>query len=365
MISIGKNIKNLRLERDLTQEKVAEALSVSFQTISKWEREESYPDITLLPSIASFFGVSCDELLGVDTKEKEEKIHRYIKLYDELRLKDSPYVFEQMSRAIKEFPGEFRLLARYIDMLIFMKSAKDCDSEEILDEVEKLYSRLLNSCTDDKIRIWIKRRVCMYYNTLSHKTGKGKYTDKMLEIAKEMPCMIDSREYLETVINLPDDEHYAACKTALDNEMLLFMSTVSNLLFYKKSFSVEYQIEAMEKCIDILNTVYDDGNYGSCYRSVIFLLGDLGRMYFENGNTDKCLEYLRKCAALAKKHDELSEETTHNSMLLNGAVYKKTNYGKTMCERMKENFLNKYPLSDEFKQTEDFKAIVNIFEQHP
>ena len=362
MLSIGKNIKNLRLERELTQERVAEALGVSFQTISKWEREESYPDITLLPSISSYFGVSCDELLGVDTEQKEEKIQQYINLYNDLRLKDSPYVFEQMSQAIKEFPGEFRLLARYLDMLIFIKSAKDCDSEEILDEVEKLYNRLLNGCTDDKIRIWIKRRICMYYNTLSHKTGKAEYSEKMLEIAKEMPCMIDSREYLETVINLPDDEHYSACKAALDNEMLLFMSTISNLLFYKKHFSEEYQIEAMEKCLGVLNTVYDDGNYGSCYRSVIFLLGDLGRMYFEIGDTNKGLEYLRKCAELAKKHDELPEKTTHNSMLLNGAVYKKTKFGKTMCERMKENFLNKYNLSEGVKSTNEFKAIINILE---
>ncbi len=362
MLSIGKNIKNFRLERELTQERVAEAIGVSFQTISKWEREESYPDITLLPSIASYFGVSCDELLGVDTEQKEEKIQQYINLYNDLRLKDSPYVFEQMSQAIKEFPGEFRLLARYLDMLIFIKSAKDCDSEEILDEVEKLYNRLLNGCTDDKIRIWIKRRICMYYNTLSHKTGKAEYSEKMLEIAKEMPCMIDSREYLETVINLPDDEHYSACKAALDNEMLLFMSTISNLLFYKKHFSEEYQIEAMEKCLGVLNTVYDDGNYGSCYRSVIFLLGDLGRMYFEIGDTNKGLEYLRKCAELAEKHDELPEENTHNSMLLDGAVYKKTKFGKTMCERMKENFLNKYNLSEGVKSTNEFKGIINILE---
>ena len=51
----------------------------------------------------------------------------------------------------------------------------------------------------------------------------------------------------------------------------------------------------------------------------------------------KCLEYLRKCAELAKKHDGLPEENTHNSMLLDGAVYKKTKFGKTMCERMKNN----------------------------
>lgn len=362
MIAIGENIRKLRLEHDLTQEKLAEIIGVTFQSVSKWERGESYPDITIVPSIATFFGVSCDELLGADQQEKEEKIQQYINLYEELRLKDSPYVFEQMSKAIKEFPGDFRLLGRYLDMLIFIKSAKDCDGEEILDEVEKLYNRILKNCTDDKIRIWMKRRVCMYYNTLSHKTGKDKYTAKMLEIAKEMPCMIDSREYLETVIKLPDDEHYSACKTALDNEMLLFVSTINNLLFYKNKFSTEHKIEVIEKCISVIETVYDDGNYGSCYRSMIYIMGNLGQLYFEKGDTRKTIKYLTKSAELAKTHDNLPSENAHRSLLLEGAVYTKTKYGKTMCERMKHNFLNNYLFPEEFKKSWEFLSIINMLE---
>lgn len=362
MLNIGENIKTLRLEQELTQDKLAEFLGVTFQSISKWERGESYPDITLIPSIASFFGVTCDELLGVNQYEQEEKIKQYIDIYNDMRLKDSPFVFEQMKKAIKEFPGDFRLLGRYLDMLIFVNSGKDCNGEEILEEVEKNYGKILRSCTDDTIRIWVKRVVCMYYNSLSHKTGKEKYTQKMLEIAKEMPCMIDSREYLETIIKLPDNEHYSACKTAIDNEMLLYISTVSNLLFYKKNFSVDYQIEAIEKCISVLETVYDDGNYGSCYRSMIYILGNLGHLYFEKGDTENAIKYLTKCAQLAKKHDNLPMENTHHSLLLDGSVYTKTKYGKTMCERMKDNFLNRYPLSDDFKNSEIFKKIIEILE---
>ena len=123
-----------------------------------------------------------------------------------------------------------------------------------------------------------------------------------------------------------------------------------------------FRSESMEKCFSVLNTVYDDENYGSCYRSVIFLLGDLGRMYLETGDTKNGLGYLRKCAELAKRHDELPEETTHNSMLLNGAIYKKTKFGKTMCERMKDNFLNKYNLSEDIKSTKGFNEIIRILD---
>lgn len=63
---IGKIIKQLRQERDLTQEDVATHLGISFQSISKWERGDGYPDITMLPALSNYFGISIDELLGIN-----------------------------------------------------------------------------------------------------------------------------------------------------------------------------------------------------------------------------------------------------------------------------------------------------------
>ena len=343
-IYLGENIKRLRKENELTQENLADFLGVSFQSVSKWERGESYPDITLLPAIASFFDVSTDELIGIDKAKREEKIKNYIDEFNDLRMKNTPYVFEQISKAVKEFPGDYDLLVRYLEILISEKSKASADGELILDEVESIYDKILNYCTDDQIRMQAKRLVCMYYNTIGHTTKKEKYIDKKMKIADEMPNMINSKEYLMTVMNLPCDEHFSACRTALDCELLIMIGTVNNLVNYRNEFSAEYKIKSIEKMLGILNAFYDDGNYGQCYRSIVFMLGDLGRLYFENGDSNNALKYLKECAELAVKHDNLPEEHIHHSLLMEGAVYRKTKYGKTLSSRMKNSTMNFFSL---------------------
>ena len=64
MNSIGTKIQALRKNKKMTQSDLANALSVSAQSVSKWENNISVPDISLLPIIARFFGITMDELFG-------------------------------------------------------------------------------------------------------------------------------------------------------------------------------------------------------------------------------------------------------------------------------------------------------------
>ena len=65
---LGERIANLRKSKGLSQEELADILSTSRQAISKWEREESDPDIGRLKDLAVYFNVSIDYLLGYDTE---------------------------------------------------------------------------------------------------------------------------------------------------------------------------------------------------------------------------------------------------------------------------------------------------------
>ena len=70
-MEIGKKLKNARMEAGLTQEKAAEKIDVSRQTISNWENEKSYPDIISVIALSDLYSVSLDELLKGDQKMTE------------------------------------------------------------------------------------------------------------------------------------------------------------------------------------------------------------------------------------------------------------------------------------------------------
>ena len=84
--TLGKRIAANRKRMKFTQDQLAEQLGVTAQAVSKWENDQSCPDITMLPMLAEIFGISTDELLGreapaptyqgeVVEENKEEGIH--------------------------------------------------------------------------------------------------------------------------------------------------------------------------------------------------------------------------------------------------------------------------------------------------
>ena len=69
-LKIGNKIKAKRRERNLTQEELASMLGVTKAAVSKWENEESYPDIMLLPQIAQLFHMTMDDLFDFSPNDK-------------------------------------------------------------------------------------------------------------------------------------------------------------------------------------------------------------------------------------------------------------------------------------------------------
>ena len=69
---IGKFIKKLRKDNNLTQDELAKKLGVTYQAVSKWENGKSIPDIAILKDISTLFNVNIDELLEGNVKEKKK-----------------------------------------------------------------------------------------------------------------------------------------------------------------------------------------------------------------------------------------------------------------------------------------------------
>jgi len=77
-MEIGKEIRRLREARGITQEALAEALHVTAQSVSKWERGTSMPDIQMLPQIAVYFGITIDQLFAMAPEQQMERIENRI-----------------------------------------------------------------------------------------------------------------------------------------------------------------------------------------------------------------------------------------------------------------------------------------------
>jgi len=79
---IGINVKKLRSEQEVTQQQLADTLSVSFQAVSKWENGTTAPDVGTIPEIADFFGVTIDDLFKPNMNAYRNRADRLTSLYE-------------------------------------------------------------------------------------------------------------------------------------------------------------------------------------------------------------------------------------------------------------------------------------------
>lgn len=81
-MNIGAVIKELRRNKGIKQEELADILQVSVQTVSRWENEVNYPDLSMLPQLSAFFQVTTDYLLGVERSNTMAKLLKTVETFE-------------------------------------------------------------------------------------------------------------------------------------------------------------------------------------------------------------------------------------------------------------------------------------------
>ncbi len=186
MIStLGENLKRLRTARSLTQEEVAGQLGISYQSVSKWERGEGYPDITMLPALAHYFGVSTDFLLGMqdrDAQYKEINVRWQENRKHGLHRENAAL----MRTALKDFPGDALLLVQLSSSLERIPGTPE-ECARYLDESIAVQEQILSFCTDCEVRGATLFNICFSYEK------RGEH-DTALAYAKKLPNLYKARE---------------------------------------------------------------------------------------------------------------------------------------------------------------------------
>ena len=175
-IMIGENIKRLRTAKGLTQEQLSEAVGVTCAAVSKWERGDTFPDITMLFPLAHFFGVSLDELMGYDREKIEADIEALLAEYVRLSRTDALKARELITGAMKKYPDDFRVMNDYMWEIAGNYADNDpAVLTEHSEEFERICARIIDGCGDEALRLdaWNMRA------KLAHARGE---TDKALAI---------------------------------------------------------------------------------------------------------------------------------------------------------------------------------------
>ena len=202
-LKIGSKIKALRKRADITQDTLSEYLGVTAQAISRWESEICYPDIEILPAIADYFGISLDELVGMDQKQKECRINQYI---EEANREQCAGNFAKAvavyREAVRHYPSSYRLQANLASAIGCMDNGEKI-SVELAEEAIDICNRILDVCVDEEIRQHSLNILCwIYYRQLGDEV-------KAMDIVAKLPKVYGCREFVmaETMqVRMPDEK---------------------------------------------------------------------------------------------------------------------------------------------------------------
>lgn len=352
-LQFGQTLRQLRRDRDLTQEDFAEILNVSSQSVSRWENDICYPDVELLPVIASFFETSVDNLLGITQVMEEQKVSDYLRRFQEaISVGNIQECIEIARQGVSEFPGNFQMLNKLMYAL-FASGSDDADIPEWKENMKKydaeivaLGERIMKYCPDQDIRLEATARLGFHHCEMGRRSqGRAIYeTLPSLKYCKETQIWkgLDQEEklpYIRQQIN-------QGCN-ALGEGMYHMIEG--------RLLPDEALVKVYEKIFALDRLVYDGD-----YPYSMHLHKGLAVVYARLGKKDEALKELEITAQQARAFDKCPENWSDTSLLMGKKTYYRTDYetadSRPLCRIMADTWMND-PDFDDIRETPEFIAI--------
>lgn len=216
----AKRIRYYRRKEDLTQEELAMKIGISPQSVSKWERGEGFPDVSLLPVIANYFGITIDELLGNDEIGRRNDVNEFWAKIDEGMSKED--AIELTMAYLKKYPRN----ESFLNFLI-------CKAMELpYEKLEKYIAVVKDTCET---------------------VVKNSINQKLRERAIRCMCMISSDEELEKWRKM-NCTGYGSTATEVMEARLWRMGKREESRFYHRVNDLDMLLHYMfrlDRCYDV------------------------------------------------------------------------------------------------------------------
>lgn len=357
-LNIGKKIKYLRHEKDITQEEFAAVLGVSYQSVSRWENDICYPDIELLPNIAEFFGITVDSLMGLDEAARKENLAKYLEAFQEAvsqgRIDDCIAIAR---KGVAEYPDNYKLLNKLMYAL-FLAGDSDGNIPEWQENMRKydseitmLGERIMKYCPDQDIRLEAAGRLAFNHCEMGRR-----------EIGRAIFETLPSQKYCrEAQIwwGLDEGEKLPFVRGRI-REGYAAMHHGIYLLLEERLLPDEELLKVCRKLSDLQELVFDGrppAEWGTV-RNHCTMAALCARLK----QYDLMYDELRTAVEAAREFDMRTEQYSVSSVLFGNVTKGRTDYetsdSRTLCEIVREKWL----AAEDFHAVRDSEAFGKIIQ---
>lgn len=293
-INLAEQLKTLRKEKNISQEKLAAYLGISYQAISKWENGNAYPDIQLLPDIARFFGITIDELLQVEKLDEQALFDDYVSKAERLFRNG-----EDMEKILSLWKEAYQKMPNNIQVKEFLMSTYfDADKVKYSQEIIELGMEIYNSDANMYHKGQAIREVARTYAELGDLLKAEQWVLKATQINHCQEVLFS--EILsgdEMVEQIAFFTHWAM------EELLYMARRISFLEDDETSLSVVDRIETLKTVAKLYETVYKNDDMSFESLQLLYLTHvQIVEREVQNGNCENVIrKHLERAYACAIK----------------------------------------------------------------
>lgn len=357
-LNIGETIKKLRKEREITQEDLAEVLGVSCQSVSRWENDNCYPDIELIPTISKFFGISTDRLMGVDETKETEAVNCYLEAFQKAICKGNVDECIIIARkGVAEFPNNYILLDKLMYAL-FVSCDDDGNIPKWKENMEKydaeiiaLGERIMKYCPDISLKLEAASRLA--FNHILH--GRKEIGKKIYETFPPMELSKERQMWWA----LENEEKLPFLRDTI-KQSYEFLKSFIWLLADADVVDVKTEFIAIKKIFELEKLILD-GNRPKNGWGDVWLDFDIAKRYVLMGDKDNAFKHLHLAVDEAKAFDNRPDEQKYTAVLVGEIIEKKLDFEtsdtRSLCEILRDKWLIHDEL-DGVRDTDEFKALI-------
>ena len=300
-INIAEVLARKRREKGMTQEDVSNFIGVSKASVSKWETGQSYPDITMLPLLASFFNTTIDDLMDYRPQLEPDDIR---KLCDQLsRAFDSQPLDEALNQCreiTKKYCACFPLLKK-VGMLILNHSTLLQDVSEmnaLIQEAKRLFVRVKEESDDIELihqAVYLEASCCMALG------DPNKALDLLGEMNPPLMPVEWIKSYAYQMLGNTDSS-----KAFLEMGMYRHVVTLFGLMISYLMTSADHikTFEEIYRRALAIAEAFDFKHLNPNLYANLFLTAALG--YTTIGDKEQALDNLKRFTELAARHQKLT-----------------------------------------------------------